>query len=175
MCPTMPPILSFSASPGRWSHILIPFLPLVATAKSVNVYGLCKRFLPTSTQVSYCYSVDYKSIYYLNNMILHFFPRHPMVFFISSWEDLRGFDFINYIYIQTQTNLAGWCPKVLKSTCNYMAKTDHSGQRKGKNRNVTNSLTFSLWSIFSQMWSLSKHAKLNIYFLNLANLIFFKP
>ena len=33
-------------------------------------------------------------------MILHFFPKHPMVFFISSWEDLRGFDFINYIYIQ---------------------------------------------------------------------------
>ena len=33
----------------------------------------------------------------------------------------------------------------------------------------------SLWSIFSQMWSLSKHAKLNIYFLNLANPNFFKP
>ena len=65
-------------------------------------------------------------------MILHFFPRHPMVFFISSWEDLRGFDFINYIYIQTQTNLAGWCPKVLKSICNCMAKTDHSGQGKAK-------------------------------------------
>ena len=24
-----------------------------------------------------------------------------MVFFISSWEDLRGFDFINYIYTDT--------------------------------------------------------------------------
>ena len=101
-------------------------------------------------------------------MILHFFPRHPMVFFISSWEDLRGFDFINYIYIQTQTNLAGWCPKVLKSTCNCMAKTDHSGQRKGKNRNFPDFIN-SLWSIVSQVWSLSKHAKLNIYFLNLAN------
>ena len=32
-------------------------------------------------------------------MILHFFPRYPMVFFISNWEDLRGFDFINYIYM----------------------------------------------------------------------------
>ena len=43
-------------------------------------------------------------------MILHFFPRHPMVFFIFKYKaifKLRGFDFINYIYIQTQTNLAG--------------------------------------------------------------------
>ena len=39
-------------------------------------------------------------------MILHFFPRHPMVFFISSWEDLRGFDSINYILniYSTDTN-----------------------------------------------------------------------
>ena len=47
-----------------------------------------------------------------------------------------------------------------------MAKTDHSGQRKGKNRNVT---IFLIRSIFNQMWTLSKHANLNIYFLNLAN------
>ena len=89
---------------------------------------------------------------------------------------LRGFDFINYIYIQTQTNLAGWCPKVLKSTCNCMAKTDHSGQRKGKNRcQHFPDFINPLWNIFSQMWSSSKHPKLNIYFLNLANPIFFKP
>ena len=67
------------------------------------------------------------------NTILHFFPRHPMVFFISSWEDLTGFDFINYIY--TDTN------GVKNYTCNCLAKTDHSGQRKGKNRNVTIFLT----------------------------------
>ena len=66
------------------------------------------------------------------NMILHFFPRHPMVFFISSWEDLRGFDFINYIYTDTNGE---------KITCNCLAKTDHSGRRKGKNRNVTIFLT----------------------------------
>ena len=43
-------------------------------------------------------------------MILHFFPRHPMVFFMSKYKaifKLRGFDFMNYIYIQTQTNLTG--------------------------------------------------------------------
>ena len=36
-------------------------------------------------------------------MILHFFPRHPMVFFMSKYKaifKLRGFDFMNYIYIQ---------------------------------------------------------------------------
>ena len=34
------------------------------------------------------------------------FPRHPNVFFISSWEDLRGFDSINYILniYSTDTN-----------------------------------------------------------------------
>ena len=43
-------------------------------------------------------------------MILHFFPRHPMMFFMSKYKaifKLRGFDLMNYIYIQTQTNLAG--------------------------------------------------------------------
>ena len=42
-------------------------------------------------------------------MILHFFPRRPMVFFKFKNKaifKLRGFDLINYIYIQTQTNLA---------------------------------------------------------------------
>ena len=66
-----------------------------------------------------------------------------MVFLMSKYKaifKLRGFDFMNYIYIQTQTNLAGCsdvqgCKKLI--TCNCMRKTDHSGQRKGKNRNVT--------------------------------------
>ena len=43
-------------------------------------------------------------------MILHFFPRHPMVFFMSKYKaiiKLGGFDLMNYIYIETQTNLAG--------------------------------------------------------------------
>ena len=47
-----------------------------------------------------------------------------------------------------------------------IAKTDDSGQRKGEKENVTIFLTLlinSLWSIFSQMWSLSKHANLNIF------------
>ena len=43
-------------------------------------------------------------------MILQFFARHPMVFFMSKYKaifKLRGFDFMNYIYMQTQTNLTG--------------------------------------------------------------------
>ena len=48
--------------------------------------------------------------------ISHFFPMHSMVFFISTstkqFYKLRGFDIINYIFIQTQTNPAQWCPKV---------------------------------------------------------------
>ena len=105
----------------------------------------------------------------LNNHFT-FFPKHPTVFFISTVFKLRGFDFINYIFIRTQTNLARWCPKMKKITCNCMAKTDHSGQKKGKNRNFTIFLFFFyfLWSTFSKMWSLSKHANLNISFLNLS-------
>ena len=60
--------------------------------------------------------------------------------------------------------------KGVKITCNCMAKTDHSGHIKGKNRNVTMHVPDFINSLGSQMWSLSKHANLNIYFLNLANL-----
>ena len=48
-----------------------------------------------------------------------------MVFFISKYKaifKLRGFDFINYIYVQTQTNLACNFLNLWKSTCNCMAK-----------------------------------------------------
>ena len=40
-----------------------------------------------------------------------------MVFFISKYKaifKLRGFDFINYIYIQPQTNLAGYVQRCKK-------------------------------------------------------------
>ena len=62
---------------------------------------LRKRFLPAAlTQVFNCYSVDYKYIY----IFLIFSKASGYgVFHIQ----LRGFDLINYIYIQTQTNLAG--------------------------------------------------------------------
>ena len=115
MCPTMPPILSFSASPGRWSLILVSFLPLVVIAKSVNVYGLCKRFLPTLTQVSNCYSVDCKLIYYLNNMILHFFQGILWCFSYPVeriWEDLISLTTFMYRHKLTWQDDVQRCKKL---------------------------------------------------------------
>ena len=61
-------------------------LPLVVTAKSVNVYGPSKMFLPASTQVSNrLLLTTNKIIYYLNNMILHFFSKASYgVFYIQA-------------------------------------------------------------------------------------------
>ena len=52
-CPTTHTLLQ--CKPREVISHFNTLLPLVVTAKSVNVYGLWKRFLPASTQVSNCY------------------------------------------------------------------------------------------------------------------------
>ena len=83
-------------------------LPLVITAKSVKVYGLLEMFLPASTQASVI--VDYKINNIILIIILHFVFQGILWCFsyplVQGNFKLKGFDFINYIFIQTQTNLA---------------------------------------------------------------------
>ena len=57
-----------------------------------------------------------------------------------------------------------------------MGKTDHSGQRKGNNRNVTIFLTlYILFEAYLARCGPCQNMQTWIYFLNLANPIFFKP
>ena len=59
-------------------------------------------------------------------MILQFFARHPMLFFMSKYKaifKLRGFDFMNYIYIQRH-KLTWQVAVMSKGVKNYMQLYD---------------------------------------------------
>ena len=173
MCPTTH-TLFFSGSPGRWSHILIPFCHLLRQQSQWR-FMLSENFFCQTQHKSLIVIVDWKIILSSVIIILHFFPRHPMVFSMStstrqllSQEGLTSLTTFLYRHKLTwQVDVQG-CKKLYATVWQKLI-TEAKGKAKIGMSPFPDFIN-SLWSIFRQMWSLSKHANLNIYFLNLANL-----
>ena len=58
------------------------------------------------------FRLNYRIPGHLNNMILYFFPRHPTVFFVSSWEDLISLTTFTYRHKLTWQVDARRCKKL---------------------------------------------------------------
>ena len=124
------PILSFSASPGRWSHILIPFYQLLSQQSQwMFMVSLClpRHKFPTVIQLTtnkYIILIIWFYIFFFQGILWCF--SYPVE---SIWEDLISLTTFIYRHKLTWQVDVQKCKKI---TCNCMAKTDHSGQRKGK-------------------------------------------